>query len=107
MCDIVLLSYQGSDMRIDELHWYNGNIEHISKHGISPIEVEDICSGPHLVYPASYGRYDLYGQTEHGKYVRVILRCNYDRVFEVRTAYEMTERQKKNYRRQMKRRRNE
>lgn len=89
-------------MRIDGLQWDDEKIEHIIKHGISIPEVEDICFGPHLVYQAKYGRYILYGQTGHGRYTMVVLKRLYGNHFEPRTSREMTEREKKNYKKKIK-----
>jgi hypothetical protein len=89
-------------MRIEGLYWDDENIEHIIEHGVFPTEVEDVCFGPHIAYPARYGRYELCGQTRNGKYIRVILRRLYNNRFEIRTAYEMTDSQKKNYKKKIK-----
>jgi len=89
-------------MKIDGLQWDDENIEHIDKHGITLSEVEDVCFGRHISYPARYGRYLVYGKTYHGKYIRVILQCLYGIMFRPITAYPMTESEKKKYSRRIK-----
>ncbi len=89
-------------MRISGLQWDDENIEHINKHGITPSEVEDVCFGPHINYPARYGRYLVYGKTYHGKYIRVILERLYKVMFRPKTAYPMTESEKRKYRSRIK-----
>ena len=90
-------------MRIDGLLWDSERIEHISKHGVSITEFEDVCFGKHFAVPAEYGSYYvLYGQTEQGRYLKVIIRRLYGNRFEPRTCYCMKDSEKKNYRKKMK-----
>jgi len=89
-------------MKIGELQWDDENIEHIGSHGIAPSEVEDVCFGPHINYPARYGRYLVYGKTYHGKYIRVVLERLYGITFRPKTSYPMTESEKKKYRKRIK-----
>jgi hypothetical protein len=88
-------------MKICGLQWDDENIEHICKHGITPSEVEDVCFGPHVANRARYGRYLVYGKSYHGKYIRVVLKRLYGIMFRPKTAYSMTESEKKNYRRRI------
>jgi uncharacterized protein len=60
-------------MRIDAIIWPEDRIEHIARHGLTPVEVEDVCFGKSWVRRAkSEGRnpvyYDL-GQSEAGRYL--------------------------------------
>ena len=89
-------------MKISGLQWDDENIEHIGRHGITPSEVEDVCFGPHIANHARYGRYVVYGKTNHGKYIRVVLKRLYGLMFRPKTAYPMTESEKKKYRRRIK-----
>lgn len=89
-------------MKIGGLQWDDENIEHIGKHGVTPSEVEDVCFGPHVANRARYGRYLVYGKSYHGKYIRVVLKRLYGIMFRPKTAYAMTESEKKNYRRRIK-----
>ncbi len=89
-------------MKIGGLQWDDENIEHIGGHGITPSEVEDVCFGPHIAYPARYGRYLIYGKAYHGKYIKVVLEHLYEIMFRPKTAYPMTESEKKNHRKKIK-----
>jgi hypothetical protein len=89
-------------MRIDGLLWDDERIEHISRHGVCITEFEDVCFGKHVAFPAKYGSYVLYGQTEQGRYLKVIIRRLYGNKFEPRACYGMKDSEKKNYRKKMK-----
>ena len=88
-------------MRIDELTWDDWNIEHIAEHGIEYEEVESLTGERrHLARRAGttrYGlpRYYLYGQTDVGRYLLVILDREDDKVFYVVAARDMNESEKR------------
>jgi len=91
-------------VRIDELIWDEWNVEHIADHGVEPEEVEDVCtSRRRLVLRIGLSkrglkRYQVFGPTDSGRLLTIIL----DRVqpgqFYVVTARDMTEREKRRYR---------
>lgn len=89
-------------MKIDGLQWDDENIEHIGKHSSTPSEVEDVCFGPHVAFPAKHERYLLYGKTYHGKYIKVVLERLYGTMFRPKTSYLMTESEKKKYKKRIK-----
>jgi hypothetical protein len=84
-------------MDIYSIQWNDDDIAHIARHGIDPIEVEDICFEKHFANKGRYGRYVLYGQSHTGRYIKLILERLYDHVFRTITAYDMTESEKHNY----------
>ena len=85
-------------MKISGLEWDDINIEHIiSKHGISPKEVEDVCFGPHYACSAKYNRKAIYGQTTSGKYLMVVLVKLYDSYFRPITTRNMTQAERRKY----------
>ncbi len=96
-------------MRITELVWDEWNVEHISAHGVKPEEVEEACGDPdHWVIRdrvTRYGlaRYRLYGQTEGGRYLFVVLDREDDDAFYVVTAREMTDAEKSRFRKGLRR----
>lgn len=59
-------------MRITELEWDNVNVEHIARHDVNILEVEDICFEPHLSLRGHNRRYILYGKTSNGRYLKVV-----------------------------------
>ncbi|MFC1990495.1 hypothetical protein ACFLVW_08135 [Chloroflexota bacterium] len=99
---IVLHTGEKDGMRINELQWDDINIEHIEGgHNITVKEVEDVCFEEHIVFPARNQRYVVYGQANNGKYLMVILESLYGSIFRPITAREMTESEKKNYRKRL------
>ncbi len=85
-------------MKISGIQWDDVNLEHIIiKHGLNPKEVEDVCFEQHYACPAKYNRKVIYGQTEGGKYVMVILERLYDSVFRLITARGMKRGEQRKY----------
>ncbi len=85
-------------MKVGGLEWDDANIEHIGRHTITPAEVEDICFGTHIAYRGRHSRYVLYGQTSNGRHIRVVLVRLYGTMFRPVTAFDMSESEKRNYR---------
>jgi len=94
-------------MRIDELIWPDERIEHIARHGVALVEVEDVCFGNSLVLRAkSEGENPVYyvlGQTEAGRYLFCVLIQFPDGNGYPVTAREMTAKEKHRYRKWKKR----
>lgn len=90
-------------MNIGSLEWDDENVEHIGRHsGISPKDVEDVCFGLHIVYRGKYGRYILYGQTDDGIYLNVVLERLHGSRFRPVTARPMSKGEKHNYKKKLK-----
>lgn len=89
-------------MRIDELEWDEENSLHISRHKVTPGEVEDICFGLHVAECEEGGRHILSGQTDGGRYLNVVVERIGRGVFRPVTAFEMSEGYKRRYRQRMK-----
>lgn len=61
-------------MRINELEWDDYRIEHVARHNVGPDEVWEVCQDPlHLAHRQGRNRYRLYGQTEAGRFLFVVL----------------------------------
>lgn len=60
-------------MLIRRLIWDEWNIDHISRHNITPDEVEQVCRGQHLARRGRQGTYNVIGQTQTGRYLTIIL----------------------------------
>jgi len=84
-------------MKIVSLEWDDENIEHISKHRVTPVEVEDVCFGLHIAYSGENNRYILYGQTDNGRYLKIVLKRLHGNRFRSITAFDMSESEKRNY----------
>jgi uncharacterized DUF497 family protein len=94
-------------MRIDAFVWPEERIEHISRHGVTPEEVEEVCFEKPLVQRAkSEGENPVYyilGQTVAGRYLFcVVIRFPDGKGYPV-TAREMTAKEKRRYRKWRKR----
>jgi hypothetical protein len=87
-------------VRIEDLIWDEANLEHIAYHRVRPEEVEEVIwDDPWYERRRGRQRYHAYGQTAGGRYLFVVLDREYDAVFYVVTARDMTEREKRYYRR--------
>ena len=94
-------------MKIDAFIWPEQRIEHIARHGVTPEEFEQACSGTCRVEQASsQGENPVYyvqGQTQAGRYLFcVVIRFSDGNGYPV-TAREMTEKEKRRYRQWKKR----
>jgi uncharacterized DUF497 family protein len=94
-------------MTIDEFIWPEERIEHIARHGVTPEEVEEACFGKSLVQRAkSEGENPVYyvlGQTDAGRYLFCVVIGFPDGKGYPVTAREMTDKEKRRYRRRRKR----
>jgi len=88
-------------VKIESLHWDDEGIEHIARHGLSPVDIEDVCFGEHIAFRGRERRYILYGKTEGGSMIMVVLEQLYSKVFRPTTARAMTEREKHRYRKKV------
>jgi uncharacterized DUF497 family protein len=87
-------------MRISHLKWDDYRIAHIAEHQVSPDEVWEVCRDPlHLARREGHSRYRLYGQTIDGRYLFVVLEHVEGTVYKPITARDMTEGEKRNFRR--------
>ncbi|MEA3279583.1 MAG: BrnT family toxin [Thermodesulfobacteriota bacterium] len=86
---------------IYSLIWSSKNLEHITKHDVTPEEVEEICGKKSLILKApSKGQNPVYyvlGQTFAGRYLfSVIIYFGKSRGYAV-TARDMTKNEKRRY----------
>ena len=86
-------------MKIKALYWDDVNIEHIAQHSLDPVDVEDVCFDKHISFRARGRRYVLYGKTEGGSMIVVVLERLFGQVFRLITARRMTDKEKRSYRR--------
>ncbi len=86
-------------MRITDLEWDDYRIEHIARHGVEPYEVWEVCQDPlHQAHREGHSRYRLDGPTEDGRYLFVVLEHFEGTVYKPITARDMTDSEKRNYR---------
>lgn len=85
-------------MHITALAWDDENVEHIAKHRVQPAEVEEVCFGPkNVLLRAQEGRYAVLGQTEAGRYLKVIITFPIKGRSRVITARDMTSNERRYY----------
>lgn len=85
-------------MRIATLLWDEWNEEHISRHGISSEEVEEVCSYPgRILRRGRAGSYVVFGRTAGGKELMVVLarRGPHPDTFYPITARQMTHQERR------------
>lgn len=87
-------------MYISQLEWDNFRVEHIAKHDVEPHEVWEVCNdNSHLARRQGRNCYLIYGQTLDGRYLFVVLEQVEWSVYKPITARNMTDREKRNFRR--------
>ncbi|MEW5987363.1 MAG: hypothetical protein AB1791_12070 [Chloroflexota bacterium] len=82
-----------SESILDKLDW---------KHHITPEEVYQVILGRHYAVRGSKGVYYLYGQTEQGRYLFVVLADRENGYFKVITARDMTQADRQLFQRKIK-----
>lgn len=87
-------------MRIDELLWDERSEEHIARHGVHPFEVEEAVSDRDArFYRVGAERYAVLGATFAGRYLFVVLQPLGSGLAQVRTARDMSDPEKRRYKR--------
>ena len=87
-------------MHIGDLRWDGYRVEHIAEHDVTPDEVWGVCRDPfHLAHREGQKRYRLYGLTADGRYLFVVLEQVRGATYRPITARDMTDSEKRIYRR--------
>ncbi len=87
-------------MRVDRLEWDNYRVEHVARHNVEPDEVQEVCDDPrHVARTEGQNRYRLYGQTQDGRYLFLVLERISGATYKPITAREMTDGERHGYRR--------
>ncbi len=89
-------------MRIDKFAWDQGNLEHISKHLVDPVEVEQLFDGKFVVRKTKGDKYLAWGQAYSGRYLFVVFRYLGKGKVKVITARDMMDKDKKFFLRKVK-----
>jgi len=88
-------------MKIENITWDEDTVDHISRHAVSPEEVEEVLfndSDSPRIMRGKENRYLAYGKTNAGRFLLVVLTIA-NRKTRIITARDMTDREKKFYRR--------
>ena len=90
-------------MKIRNLIWDEWNIAHILKHGVSQHEVEEVCLSRHFAIKSGRNKMAVWGQTDDGRYLLVILGIrDYGDYYPV-SSRDMDEKEKRQYKKWIKR----
>jgi uncharacterized DUF497 family protein len=82
--------------------WDEENVAHISRHQVSPEEVEEVLTGDPVVLRGPDGRYLAYGRTANGRQLFAVYVSRPGGRIRVLTAREMTDKEKRFYRKRRK-----
>jgi uncharacterized DUF497 family protein len=86
----------------EELDYDEERLDHIAEHGVDIEEVSEVWVGEHWMSGWENDKRRVYGQTESGRYLMLVVgRRARSRKAWLVTVREMTEREKKNFRRRM------
>ena len=87
-------------MFIRRLLWDDYRIDHIARHDVDPNEAWEVCEDPlHMAHRQGQDRYRLYGQSIDSRYLFVVLERVAASMFRPITARDMTEAEKRSFRR--------
>lgn len=87
-----------------ELLWDDEAVEHVTRHNVTPAEVEDVVyEARSLILRTRQDRYMVYGQTNSGRYLKVVIEPLGRGCFYPITAYEMDDTDRQLYRRKSRR----
>ena len=87
-------------VRIYELVVEPGREEHIARHRVSVIEVEEVIFGAPFIRKARQGRYYIIGQTEAGRYLTIFVAPRGQGVYSLVTARDADDAERRAYSKQ-------
>ena len=91
-------------MKIERISWDQETVDHISKHAVSPEEVEEALfndpASP-LIMRGKEGTYLAYGKTNGGRFLLVVWAAKH-RKTKIITARDMSKKEKQFYKRRKK-----
>jgi uncharacterized protein len=84
--------------------WNRWNEDHIESHGIDPSEAEEVVTGAKSPFPLVQDdeKYLVWGATENGRLLQVVFVIDPDDSIFVIHARDLTDREKKRFRRRFK-----
>ena len=83
------------EVEIGELQWDDYNSHHIGKHKVSIREIEETCVNKISVLSGYNHRQMLFGKTNKGRYITVILVRKIKNIFYVVTARDTSKKERK------------
>lgn len=83
-----------------EIRWTEGSEDHIARHRVEPAEVEAVIyTRPRWSHPGREGTELVYGTTDAGRYLLVVLAAGSDGRYFVVTARDMDSAERRQFRR--------
>lgn len=86
-------------MRRARFEWDQQNLAHLARHGVDWDEAEAVLAHDPLILRTADDRYLAYGQTDEGRFLLVVCIRKPGPLIRVITARDLTDREKKRYRR--------
>ena len=86
-------------MKISDFEWDKANETHIAGHNITPAEAEEVFLAKYFLRKTHSGRYGLYGQSFHGRYLFIVFEKLKNNAVRIITARDMADKEKIFYRR--------
>jgi uncharacterized DUF497 family protein len=91
-------------LKIVDFEWDEGNVVHLGlKHGVEPIEAEEVFAGKPLFRKTKHGHYAVFGPTLDGRYLTIIFALKSKGIARVITGWDMKSSEKKYYLRRSRR----
>ena len=86
-------------MIIRSFEWDDFNTGHIARHNVSPEEAEEAFSNKPVILKSREKRYYIFGQTDNGRYLTIIVKFKFGGQVRVVTARNMSNAERSRYRR--------
>jgi uncharacterized DUF497 family protein len=85
-------------MVINGLIWDIWNIQHITIHGVTTDEVEEVLGNPYVELRGRFGRHMMIGKTDTGRLLRVIIEQRQDNdIYYVISAFDASKENRRLY----------
>ena len=84
-------------IRIKDFLWDRDTMAHIDRHGVNPEEVEEACFFNPLVRKSKKDRYFVFGRTQSGRYLTIIIETLGEGWIKVITARDMVRSERRKY----------
>lgn len=84
--------------RFDHIRWTPGRIDHVARHGVSREEADDALHDPRgTLRRAGAGRYTLYGRSEAGRPLMLVLVDEGERIAGIVTGRGASDAERRTY----------
>jgi len=84
---------------IRSFEWDDTNRGHIARHNVSPEEAEEACTNNPVILKSREQHYYIFGQTDNGRFLTIIVKFRFGGLARVVTARNMSNAERSRYRR--------